>query len=266
MAQIAPLRYLEARPPAGARVAGTLVLLHAFPLNARMWTPQFSLANDGWHVIAPHLKGMDGGHDETPAASFDDAAGSVVDLLDALHIESAVIGGVSMGGYLAFALYKWAARYFAGMLLADTRPDADSAQAVEGRRKMLSLLQEKGPAAVADEMIPRLLGETTRRTRPDLVEFVQSLARSNSAEAIGGALTAIMTRADSTPLLAKIDCPVLILVGEEDVVTPPAISRDMHRAVAKSELVTLSGAGHLSNLEQADPFNAALSRFLARAV
>ena len=121
MAQSAPLRYLDARPPDGARVAGTLVLLHAFPLNARMWTPQFSLANDGWRVIAPQLKGMDGGGDETPAASFDDVAGSLVDLLDALHIESAVIGGVSMGGYMAFALYKWAARYFAGMLLADTQ-------------------------------------------------------------------------------------------------------------------------------------------------
>jgi pimeloyl-ACP methyl ester carboxylesterase len=225
-----------------------------------------TLSSDGWRVIAPQLRGMDGGHGEAPQTSFDDAAGSIIDLLDTLHIETAVIGGVSMGGYLAFALYKWAARYFAGLVLADTRPDADTPQAVAAREKMLALLSEKGPAAVADEMIPRLLGETTKRTRPDIVEQVRAMVLSNPANAIAGALTAIMTRADSTPLIAKIDCPVLIVVGEEDVVTPPAISRDMHRAIATSELVTVSGAGHLSNLEQADLFNAALSRFLARAV
>jgi pimeloyl-ACP methyl ester carboxylesterase len=231
-----------------------------------MWEPQFSLARDGWRIIAPHLKGMDDGRGETPASSFDDVAGSIVDLLDGLHIDHAVIGGVSMGGYMAFALYKWAARYFAGMILADTRPDADSPQGAEGRRRMLALLADKGPPAVADEMIPRLLGETTRRTRPDVVERVRELVLSNTAEGIAGALTAIMTRADSTPLLGKIDCPTLIVVGDEDVLTPPAISRDMHRALATSELVTIAGAGHLSSLEQPDPFNAALSRFLARAV
>ena len=165
-----PLRYLEARPPDGTRTAGTLILLHAFPLNARMWEPQRSLAAAGWHVITPHLSGMDGGHGETPVKSFDDAAGDIVDLMDRLHIDSAVIGGVSMGGYLTFALYRWAARYFAGMLLADTRPDADSPEAIEGRQRMLATLAEHGPPAIAEAMIPRLLGETTRRMRPDLVE------------------------------------------------------------------------------------------------
>lgn len=261
-----PLRYLESRPPAGARVIGTLVLLHAFPLNARMWEPQLSLADDGWRIIAPHMRGSDGAPGEAPDSSFDTAAGALVDLLDALHIESAVIGGLSMGGYLTFALYKWAARYFSGMILADTRADADTPQAVEARHRMLALLREKGGAAVADEMIPKLLSETTRATRPAVADHVRSLVLSNPTEAIAGALTAIMTRADSTPLLQKVDCPVLVIVGEEDVVTPPALSREMHRALHKAELVTIPGAGHLSNLEQPDAFNAALSHFLARAV
>ena len=266
MPQPPPLRYIDAHPPAGARVAGTLVLLHAFPLHAGMWEPQLALVSEGWRIVAPHLRGMDGGHGETPQSSFDDVAGSVVDLLDGLHIDRAVIGGVSMGGYLAFALHKWAARYFAGMVLADTRPEADSPQAVDGRQRMLALLRERGSAAVADEMIPRLLGETTRRTRPDLVERVRSMVLANPPDAIAGALTAIMTRGDSTPLLSTIECPVLIIVGDEDVVTPPSISRDMHRAIAGSELVTISNAGHLSSLEQPGPFNAALSRFLNHAV
>lgn len=259
-----PLRYLEAHPPAGRRVAGTVVLLHAFPLNARMWEPQLALSAQGWRIIAPQLKGMDGGHGEHPQSSFDDIAGSLVDLLDALHVERAVIGGVSMGGYQAFALYRWAKRYFTGLILADTRADADTPQAADGRRQMLALLAEQGPAAVADAMIPRLLGDTTRRTRPDLVASVRALVLANPADAIAGALTAIMNRADSTPLLAKIDCPVLVMVGDEDVVTPPALSVQMHEALHGSELVAIPASGHLSNLEQPEAFNGALARFLSR--
>ncbi|MGE3705757.1 MAG: alpha/beta fold hydrolase [Vicinamibacterales bacterium] len=266
MPTLTPLRYLEARPPAGTRMLGTLVLLHAFPLNARMWEPQMTLASEGWRVIAPQMKGMDGASGETPDQTFDAAAGSLVDLLDALHIEQAVIGGLSMGGYLAFATFARAPRYFAGLVLADTRADADPPAALEGRQKMLALARTSGSVAVADEMIPKLLGETTRRTRPNVAEQVRALAGANPAEAVAAALTCIMTRQDSAPLLSRIDCPTLVLVGEEDAVTPPALSRDMHRAIAGSELVTVSAAGHLANLEQPDPFNAALSRFLSRAV
>lgn len=269
MSSTLPLRCVEARPPDGVRVVGTLVLLHAFPLNARMYEPQLALAKNGWRVVAPHMKGMDAAAADTPDSSFDVAAGALVDLLDALHIESAVIGGVSMGGYLAMALYRRAARYFRGLILADTRADADTSQAVEGRQRMLALLREKGSAAVADEMIPRLLGETTRATRPDLAAQVRALVLSNSPEAIAGALTAIMTREDSMPLLRKVDCPVLVIVGEEDLVTPPALSQAMHASLAKApkaELVTIPAAGHLSNLEQPGPFNAALLEFLGRTV
>ena len=106
---------------------------------------------------------MDGGAGETPVTSFDDAAGQVIDLLDSLHIDEAVIGGVSMGGYLTFALFRHAARYFRGMVLADTRPQADTPEGKEGRTRMLALLAEKGPAAVADEMMPKLLAPETIR-------------------------------------------------------------------------------------------------------
>lgn len=260
------LRYLEATPDASVRRLGTLVLLHAFPLNARMWEPQFALADAGWRIIAPHLPAMDGGIGETPVTSFDDAAGQVIDLLDSLHVDEAVIGGVSMGGYLTFALFRHAARYFRGMVLADTRPQADTPEGKEGRVRMQALLAEKGPAAVVDEMMPKLLAPDTIRTRPDLVERVRSLVLANPPEAIAGAITALMTRSDSTPLLAKIECPTLVIVGEHDTLTPPALSRDMQRAIASAELVTIDGAGHLSNLERPDLFNAALARFLDKRV
>jgi 3-oxoadipate enol-lactonase len=260
---IGRLRYLEATPPAAERRRGVVVLLHAFPLNARMWEGQLALASGGWRVIAPHFRGVDGGTSDPPAVSMDDYAGDTIDLLDALHVEQAVVAGLSMGGYTAFAMLRHAARYVQALILADTRPEADTAEGVEGRKKMLELVQAKGPPAVAEEMIPKLLGETSRRTRPDVVDRVRSLVLSNSAEAIAGAVRALMTRPDSTPLLSTIHVPTLIVVGDEDTVTPPAVAEKMHGSIAGSEFAMIAGAGHLSNLEQPDAFNRALARFLA---
>jgi pimeloyl-ACP methyl ester carboxylesterase len=126
--------------------------------------------------------------------------------------------------------------------------------------------REKGPNAVADEMVEKLLGPTSRRDKPQLIEKVRGLILSNSIEAIAGAITALMTRPDSTPLLSSIHCPTLIVVGEEDVLTPPAMSRDLQRGIAGSELAVLRNAGHLSSLEQPDAFNAELARFLDHRV
>jgi 3-oxoadipate enol-lactonase len=190
----------------------------------------------------------------------------VIDLLDALHIKQTVIGGLSMGGYVALALLRLAARYVQGLILADTRATADTPEGVEGRKRMLQLVQDKGPSAVADEMIPKLLGTTTLSTRPAVVEQVRSLALASSKDAIAGALHALMTRPDSTPLLASVHVPTLILVGEEDTVTPAAASEEIHRAVGGSELVRIPDAGHLSNLERPDLFNAALTTFLSHRV
>jgi pimeloyl-ACP methyl ester carboxylesterase len=258
--------YLEALPRADVRARGTLVLIHAFPLNARMWEGQLALADGGWRVIAPQLRGVDGAAGDPPTASMDDYAADIVDLLDGLHIQTAVIGGLSLGGYVVFAMLRHAARYVQGLILADTRPQADTPEGVEGRKRLLQLVQEKGPSAVADEMLPKVLGETTRTTRPDVVARVRSLVLANSADAIAGAIRALMTRPDSTPLLSSIHCPTLILVGEEDAVTPPAVADEMHRSIHGSELTVIPGAGHLSNVEQPELFNSALARFLGHRV
>lgn len=235
-------------------------------MNARMWEGQLALADTGWHVIAPQFRSVDGATADPPGASVDDYAGDVIDLLDGLHIKQAVIGGLSMGGYVAFAMLRHAARYFQGLILADTKPQADTPEAVEGRKKLLALVQQKGSAGVADEMIPKLLGETTRKTRPEVAEHVRSLILASSADAIAGEIRALMSRPDSTPLLATIHFPTLIVVGDEDTLTPPTLSHEMRDAIAGSELAVIPGAGHLSNLEQPESFNAALARFLTHRV
>jgi 3-oxoadipate enol-lactonase len=231
-----------------------------------MWDGQLALADEGWRVIAPQLRGFDGGVGDPPATSIDDYAGDVVDLLDALHLDHVVVGGLSMGGYLAFAILRRAARYVRALVLADTKSQADTPEGMEGRRKMLQLVEEKGAAGVADDMIPKLLGVTTRRERPDVVERVRALVLSNPANGIAGAVRALMTRPDSTPLLPTIHVPTLVIVGAEDTVTPPASAAELHRAIAGSELVEIPAAGHLTNLEQPDLFQSALARFLSHRV
>ena len=231
-----------------------------------MWERQLSLSRSGWRVVIPQLRGFDGGAGEPPVSSIDDYAGDVIDLLDALHIEEAVIGGLSLGGYIAFAVLRHAARYVHALVLADTKSPADSPEAIAGRKRLLQIVTEKGASAVADEMVPKLLGETSRRERPAVVEHVRDLILSNSSEAIAGAIRALMSRPDSTPLLATIHVPTLIVVGAEDTLTPRANADEMHGAIAGSELVEIAGAGHLSNLEAPDLFDAALARFLSHRV
>src|SRR5262245_29345289 len=209
---IGRLRYLDVPAAGGGRPQGTLVLLHAFPLNARMWEPQFLLAEAGWRVVAPQFRGMDGVV-EPRASTMDDYAGDVIDLLDALHLGEAVICGLSMGGYVAFAVFRHAPRYFRGLVLADTRPQADTPEGVQNRKRLLAVLEEKGVPAVADEMVPKLLAEGSQR-QLELVNRVRDLILSSSAVALGDAITALMTRQDSSPLLSSIHCPTLVLVGE----------------------------------------------------
>lgn len=226
-----------------------------------MWEPQLTLAQTGWRVVAPHWRGLQ--DPEPPAESFDAMAESLVDLLSALAIPRVVVCGVSMGGYLAFALLRRAPQLVRALVLCDTRAEADAPQARESRLRMRAALDEQGVSAVADEMIPRLLGETTRQARPAVAERVRALALANRRDGVAGIITAMMNRADSTPLLPTIACPTLIVVGDEDVITPPAMSQAMHHAIPQSELVVFERTGHLPNLEQPDRFNATVSPFLA---
>jgi len=240
-----------------------------------MWEPQLALAEQGWRVIAPHMRGITGqegrdrldGQEGTLASiTMDDYAGDVIDLLDRLHIEEAVVGGCSMGGYLAFALLRLAARYVRGLVLADTRAPADTPEAIEGRKKMLQLIADKGTPAVVDDMVPKLLGETTRKTRPEVVTRVREIALVNSAESVAGMVRALMTRQDATPLLPTIHVPTLILVGAEDTLTPPPMSEQMHAAIAGSQLHVIPGIGHLSSVEDPKTFNDAVAKFLEHRV
>src|SRR4051794_13022898 len=168
------VRYLEA----GA--GWPVILLHAFPVNADMWRPQLEHVPEGWRMIAPDLHGFgpltgsvsDRAPGDGRRRTIDDFAHDVDDLMEALEIPSAVIGGLSMGGYVTFALSRLAPERFTAMVLANTKASADTPAGRDGRRSMIELVKSRGPSAVAEQMVPKLLGPTSHTTRPEVVATV----------------------------------------------------------------------------------------------
>jgi 3-oxoadipate enol-lactonase len=237
-----------------------VVLLHAFPLSAEMWRPQLEHVPDGWRMLAPDLRGF-GGSRTSVARTFDDMAVDIVEWLDRLEIDAATIGGLSMGGYVTFALFRRAPERFNAMILANTRAIADSPDGRAARDKMSELVRREGASAVADQMLPKLVGATSQ-ARPELAVTVRAMIEAQSVEAIDGAIRALRDRPDSTPLLPHIGVPALVIAGEEDAIIPVSESADMARQLARAQQVTIPHAGHLSNLEAPDAFNAALENFL----
>ena len=254
------LTYLEAGEPDGR----ALVLLHGFPLTADMWREQLAAPPHGWRVLAPDFAGFGGCDDHGgESVSLDDYAGDVLTWLGRLGVQQIVLAGLSMGGYVALALARLAPERLNALVLADTKAPADSDEARAGRDRMLDTLGEHGTDGVAAEMLPKLLGATTRSSRPQLVAEVRSLILPNPPDGVRRGILRLRGRPDATAVLPRIGVPTLVLVGEEDEVTPPKDARALATAIPQATLETLPGAGHLSNLEAPSRFNAALHRFLA---
>jgi 3-oxoadipate enol-lactonase len=250
------VRYLEAG-------SGTpVVLLHAFPLNAEQWLGQMARVPPGIRVIAPDTRGFDGRDPFAglPAGvvTMETYARDVTELLTHLEIGRAIIGGLSMGGYIALAMVRHVPDRVSGLVLADTRASADTDEVRQTRDRMIDLAGRQGAPAVATAMMPKLIGPTTRREQPDLADAVRRLIESNTRDGIISGIRAMRSRPDSTELLGRLACPVAIICGEEDEITPVAEHESLQRAIPGARLAVIPRAGHLSNLERPLVFNDAL--------
>jgi pimeloyl-ACP methyl ester carboxylesterase len=238
-----------------------IVFIHGFPHNRSLWAPQVTALSALTRCLAPDLRGF-GESPSRPPYTMDRYADDVVSLLDALGIARAVIAGVSMGGYVAFALWRRHPARVRALLLSDTRPGPDDEVGKGRRRELIAAARAEGSRGIADRMIDGMLGRRTRSRAPGLVGAVHAMLAAGPADGAIGALEAMIARPDSTPDLATIDVPTLLVVGEDDVLTPVAESRAMHRAIAASRLEVISGAGHLPNVERPAAFNHVTGEFL----
>jgi 3-oxoadipate enol-lactonase len=228
-----------------------------------MWRAQVDAVSDR-EVITPPLPAFDG-RPRLPDPSVDGYARDVLETLDDAGIERAIFGGLSLGGYVLFGILRQAPERVAGLILADTRTSVDTPERLAARKRSIETVRQRGPSAIADEMIPGLLGPTTHATRPDVVGKVRRLIESQTVDAIADGLQAMMTRPDSAAVLSHVRVPTVIIVGAEDTITTVVDAENMRRAIPGSTVVVLAGAGHMSNMEAPQEFNDALTGFLGRS-
>jgi 3-oxoadipate enol-lactonase len=242
-----------------------VVLLHGYPFDRTLWNEQVAALSSSYRVVTPDLRGL-GESDASPgAATMNRMAQDVAALLDELGIARAVIGGLSMGGYVTLAFYKQFPSRVRALVLADTRAQADTEEGKQTRVQQAEKALAEGMAGIADGMLPKLLTPETVSKRPELVKRVRDMMLRTKPEGAAGALLGMKDREDLTGLLPQISCPTLILVGAEDPITPVADSEKMHREIAGSRLVVLENAAHVSNLERTEQFNEELIRFLQQS-
>jgi 3-oxoadipate enol-lactonase len=239
-----------------------LVLLHAFPLNGRMFESQMRAFSGSHRVVAPDYPGF-GRSPRTPAQpDVHYYAEGVRRLLDRVHLERVILGGVSMGGYVAFECLRLFPERVSALILANTRADPDSEETRETRNEMALRVAQEGVGVLVELQIGRLLSAETLQNDEELVESVRAMILDNSPEGVVAALGAMRERPDSTPLLGKIGVPTLVIGGEEDDIATPEIMGSMAAKIPGASHETIPQTGHLSNLEAPEKFNAILSEFL----
>ncbi|MGW0477842.1 alpha/beta fold hydrolase [Nonomuraea sp. NPDC003214] len=248
------------------RSAGTglpVVLLHAFPLSSAMWLAQREGLAGSCRVITPDLRGFGGSRLGDDEPSVEVMADDVARVLDAEGIDRAVVGGLSMGGYVTMAFCRRHPDRLLGVILASTKAGPDTEPARDNRERIAQAVLADGNDVLVTDVLPTLIGPTTRQRRAMVFGRVKGLVQSAPPQAVAWAQRAMAARPDSFDTLGALKVPTLVLVGEEDELAPLPEGEAMARAVPDSRVEVIPKAGHLTAVEQPEAFNAAVERFLS---
>lgn len=239
-----------------------IVFLHAFPLHSAMWEAQLSALPDGWRGIAPDLRGF--GHTtagESGPHTMELMADDVVALLDHLGLSQVVLCGLSMGGYVAFALLRKYPERVRALILSNTRASADTEEARKGRHELAAKVRKDGAQVVVDAMLPKLISERSTKKQPELAGQVQQMILANQPEHIARALEGMAVRQSAEDLFAQVQMSVLLIHSDDDVIIPTGDAQIMARGM-RGSLRVIEDAGHLSNLEYPAVFSSYVADFL----
>ncbi len=247
----------------GEKHKPVIIFIHGFPFNKQMWNMQVLALRDEYRVIAYDIRGH--GYSDSGIADFSVElfAKDLIEFMDALSIIKATICGLSLGGYIALNAVINHQDRFASLILCDTNCIADSEETKEKRIQTIENIMEKGVPAFAEEMIKSLFHADSFTTKTNEIDKVRSMIENTSEQTLSKTLVALSMRSETCSRLNKIRIPVLIIVGEGDVITPPDAAIKMHNKIATSSLVILPLAGHVSNLENPSEFNAKMLTFLS---
>ncbi len=256
------LRYIDVGSPSSVPV----IFIHGFPFSHRMWNfpgGQVEALGATNRVVAFDLRGHGESEVGTGHYSIELFVDDLFALMDHLHIPSAVLCGLSMGGYVALRAAEREPQRVRGLILCDTRSEADGNEAKVKRANSIKFVKANGMKFYAQDYVKIVFAPASFEAHPDLVKMVQSIVERTAPIAIFGTLLALAGRTDTTAALPSITCPTLILVGEKDAITPVAASQSMKDKIPNASMFVIPGAGHMSNLENPPAFNKHLTEFLA---
>jgi 3-oxoadipate enol-lactonase len=239
-----------------------IVFLHGFPFSRRMWAPQITLLRERYRVIAYDHRGHGDSGVGTGQYFLEDFVDDLTALLDQLNVQKAVLCGLSMGGYVALRAIERHPERVQGLILCDTRSEADTNEAKIKRAKQLKSIRTEGLSAFCEGFLKAVFAPASFVSQTEAVELIRSIILTNPAAGVGGTLLALAARTDTTAALPKIAVPTLILVGEKDAITPPSAAEALQKAIPGSEMHVIPSAAHMSNLENTAIFNERLQAFL----
>jgi 3-oxoadipate enol-lactonase len=248
----------------GPRTGTPVVFIHGFPFSREMWTPQVEAVRSSCYAVTYDVRGHGGSDVGDGQYSVEYFVDDLIALLDHLKISRAVLVGLSMGGYIALRAVERHPERVRGLVLCDTRSEADGNEGKIKRAQQAQLVRADGMKKFADAFLAGVFYAKTFERSPDTVAMIRRIILASSPTAVAGTLLALAARTDSTPALFAIRVPSLILVGQHDALTPPSASHAMKEKIPGAELHVLPKAAHLSNLENAALFNDYLTEFLAR--
>jgi pimeloyl-ACP methyl ester carboxylesterase len=239
-----------------------LVLLHGFPLSSAIFEPIRPVVERAGRLVTPDLRGFGGS--DAPEASYAmaDLAEDVIRVVDQLGIGRFVLGGHSMGGYVAFRIAERHRDRMVGLVLMDTRATVDTPQAIVKRRAAISKILAGGRNALLDELLPSIIGPSALEREPEILPRVRAMAETVPDHVLIGCLEGMIARPDSGDLLEELDIPALVMVGAEDELLPATEARELADALPQGRLKVVAGAGHTPSLEQPDETGDVLAVFL----
>jgi len=246
----------------GERSAPPLILIHAFPVHRLMWKQQMEGLSARYRVLAPDLPGFGESALLEKSPTISAYVDTLLEFMDQMNIPKAVFGGCSMGGYYIFDLWRRFPDKISAICLCDTRAEADTPELKERRANTIELVRAQGLSPLAETLIPQLLCNETREKHPDRVEEIRKQIYSNPVDGIIHSLIALAARMDSTDTLKTITVPTLVLVGQEDVITPPVVAHSLQANIPNAHLTIIPAAGHLSPFEQPEKVNKEIHCFL----
>ncbi len=241
-----------------------VVLIHGFPLNHEMWNPQIDFLKRNFRAVVYDIRGHGDSDVEDGLYTIEFFVDDLIGLMDHLKIEKAVLCGLSMGGYISLRAAERNPERLQALILCDTKAEADSNEAKLKRAASIRSIKDEGLGQFAESQVRSLLAPQTFNRSPTIVETIRKMILRNSPLGICGALLAMAGRTDTTVTLPKIKVPTLILVGEQDTLTPPPLSKAMYETIPNSKIHIIPEAAHLSNLENPSRVQQAFQRFLGK--